>query len=319
MALAGRVALVTGGSRGLGLAMARELGLHGCSVVLLARDAQELRRAREDVVARTYATVRTIVCDVTERAEVERAVSQVIDELGSIDLLINNAGVIQVGPLEHMTAEDFEQALAVHVWGPLYATLAAVPHMRAQGGGRIVNISSIGGKVAVPHMLPYVTSKFALVGLSRGLRAALARDGIHVTTVCPGLMRTGSQTHAQFKGHHDEELRWFTLAAALPVSSMDAERAARKIVAAARDGLPEVTLSWQARALAGASAVAPGLTAWALTAVQDLLPGPSGPWRAGAGSGAAAHPVRVHDPHRPRRPPQQRSGRTALVSSFSAR
>jgi short-subunit dehydrogenase len=132
-------------------------------------------------------------------------------------------------------------------------------------------------------MLPYVTSKFALVGLSRGLRAALARDGIHVTTVCPGLMRTGSQTHAQFKGHHDEELRWFTLAAALPVSSMDAERAARKIVAAARDGLPEVTLSWQARALAGASAVAPGLTAWALTAVQDLLPGPSGAPDAGRG------------------------------------
>ena len=89
-------------------------------------------------------------------------------------MLVNNAGIIQVGPLEHMTIDDFEEAMATHFWGPLFTILAALPHMRGRGGRRIVNISSIGGKIAVPHLLPYTASKFALTGLSEGLRAELA-------------------------------------------------------------------------------------------------------------------------------------------------
>ena len=135
-----------------------------------------------------------------EREDVERAISQTIGHYGSIDVLINNAGIIQVGPLDHMKLSDYDDAMKTHFWGPLFLVLAVLPHMRNQGGGRIVNISSIGGRISVPHLVPYSASKFALAGLSDGLRAELARDQIVVTTVCPGLMRIGSPINAAFKG-----------------------------------------------------------------------------------------------------------------------
>ena len=135
-------------------------------------------------------------------ADAERAVERVVSRHGAIDVLVNNAGIITVGPLEHASIEDFEESMAVHFWGPLHTMRAAIPHMRRQGGGRIVNISSIGGKVGVPHLAPYCASKFALVGLSEGFRAELLRYGLYVTTVCPGLMRTGSARHAVVKGQH---------------------------------------------------------------------------------------------------------------------
>ena len=93
-------------------------------------------------------------------------------------MLVNNAGVIQVGPIEVMTHEDFELAMKAHFWGPLNTILAVLPSMRQRRQGRIVNICSIGGKVSVPHLVPYSASKFALVGLSKGLRAELMKDGI---------------------------------------------------------------------------------------------------------------------------------------------
>src|SRR6201982_336127 len=106
--------------------------------------------------------------------------------------------------------------------------------MRVWGGGRIVNISSMGGKVAMPHFAPYSASKFALTGFSDAIRSELARENIHVTTVAPGLMRTGSHVNAQFKGEHDAEFGWFAAASGMPLISMNAERAARKILAACR-------------------------------------------------------------------------------------
>ena len=130
------------------------------------------------------------------------AVAHILDRLGDVDVLINNAGVIQVGPLEHMEHQDFENAMATHFWGPLHLMLELIPSMRRRGFGRIVNISSIGGRIAVPHLAPYAASKFALTGLSDAVRAELAPHGIRVTTVCPGLMRTGSPVNAQVKGQH---------------------------------------------------------------------------------------------------------------------
>ena len=106
--------------------------------------------------------------------------------------MVNNAGMIQVGPLATTTKEDFVTALDVMFWGTLYPTLAVLPQMRARGRGHIVNITSIGDLVSVPHLLPYTCAKFAAVGLSEGLRAELGPVGIRVTTVVPGLMRTGS-------------------------------------------------------------------------------------------------------------------------------
>src|SRR5262249_29078614 len=143
---------------------------------------------------------------------------------------VNNAGIIQVGPMETMTLADYQEAMRVHYWGPLYTALAVLPQMKQRRAGRIVNITSIGGKVAVPHLLPYVGSKFALVGLSEGLRAELMKDGILVTTVVPGLMRTGSPRNAFFKGQNEAEYAWFKIGDSIPVLTTSAERAARRIV-----------------------------------------------------------------------------------------
>jgi len=191
-------------------------------------------------------------------------------------VLVNNAGVIQVGPLEVMTLEDFEQAMAVHFWGPLYTTCAVLPQMRARRDGRIVNISSIGGRLGIPHLVPYSASKFALVGLSDGLRAELAKDNIVVTTVCPGLMRTGSPRNATFKGKHRAEYAWFSISDALPVFSIQAERAARQIVTACKRGQAELVITTQAVLAVKFRALFPEATADILALANRLLPGPGG-------------------------------------------
>src|SRR5919198_4138611 len=229
----GKTVLITGGSRGLGLVLARELARQGARLAICARDAAELERARADLAARG-ADVIAVPCDLTKRAQVEELVNDARAHFGRIDVLINNAGVIQVGPIDVMTLEDYEEAMRTHYWGPLYAILAVLPEMRSRGEGRIVNISSVGGKISVPHLLPYSASKFALTGLSEGLRAALAKDGVAVTTVCPGLMRTGSPRNALFKGEHRAEYAWFSISDSLPFFTLSAEEAAAEIVEACR-------------------------------------------------------------------------------------
>ncbi|MEJ7617506.1 MAG: SDR family oxidoreductase, partial [Pyrinomonadaceae bacterium] len=214
----GQTVLITGGSRGLGLLIARELARQGAQLAICARDGAELARARADLLA-CGARALAVQCDVTERAQVNEMVHRVSEHFGRIDVLINNAGTIQVGPVEVMTVEDYEEAMKTHFWAPLYTTLAVLPEMRRRAG-RIVNISSVGGKIAVPHLVPYSASKFALVGLSSGLRTELAKDGIVVTTVSPGLIRTGSPRNATFKGQHREEYAWFSIGDSLPLTSM---------------------------------------------------------------------------------------------------
>ncbi len=226
-----KVALISGGSRGLGLVLARHICDQGGKVALLARDPEELARAKADLTARG-GKVLTVECDLLDRDQIQAAVRKVIDHFDRIDILINNAGIIEVGPLDHMSREDYDRAMRLHFWAPYELISQIVPEMRLWGGGRIVNISSIGGKVAMPHFAPYSASKFALTGFSDAIRAELARDNIQVTTVAPGLMRTGSHVNAKFKGKHDAEFAWFSAGAGAPLISMDADRAARKIVAA---------------------------------------------------------------------------------------
>src|SRR5919112_1086881 len=273
--LKGKCVLVTGGSRGLGLVLAREFAGEGARVAICARDPQELERARKDLASRG-AEVLAFPCDVTDRAQVSELVDVVTRRFGRIDVLVNNAGVIQVGPLEVMTLEDFEQAMAVHFWGPLYTTLAALPQMRARRDGRIVNVSSVGGKISVPHLVPYSASKFALAGLSDGLRAELAKDGVVVTSVFPGLMRTGSPRHASFKGQHRAEYAWFAVSDSLPVTSISAERAAAQIIRACARGQAELVITTQAQLAVKFRSLFPEATAELLTVVNHLLPAPGG-------------------------------------------
>jgi short-subunit dehydrogenase len=213
---------------------------------------------------------------VTERGEVQRLVQEATARFGRIDVLVNNAGLISVGPLATQTLEDFERSMQLMFWGGVYATYAVLPQMRARHAGRIVNITSIGGKLSVPHLLPYSAAKFAAVGLSEGLHAELARDGIQVTTVVPGLMRTGSHLNAEFKGQNTREFLWFSLGATLPLTSISAESAARQIVAAVARGEAEIILSWQAQLAARVHGLFPGLTTDVLGLVNGVLPGPGG-------------------------------------------
>jgi len=267
--------LVTGGSRGLGLVLARQLVDVGARVAICARDEQEVERARQDLTGRG-GTVLAIPCDLTDQRQVGEMVGRVRKELGPIDVLINNAGVIQVGPAETMTLDDYRQAMDTHYWACVYTILAVLPEMRERGAGRIVNVSSIGGKISMPHLLPYSASKFALVGLSEGLRAELMKDGIVVTTVCPGLMRTGSPRNASFKGKHRQEYAWFAISDALPVASTSAERAARQILGACRRGDAETILTLPAQLAVWFHGLFPGLTSDLLGVTNRLLPGPGG-------------------------------------------
>jgi NAD(P)-dependent dehydrogenase (short-subunit alcohol dehydrogenase family) len=270
----GRTVVISGGSRGLGLVMARQLAAEGARLCLLARDLDELDRARQQLPAE--AEVMTLRCDIRRRAEVRLAMDRVLERWSAVDVLINNAGVIQVGPLEHMTLEDFENAMATHFWGPLHLMWEAVPSMRRRGFGRIVNISSIGGKMAVPHLAPYSASKFALVGLSDSVRAELDQYGIRVTTVCPGLMRTGSPLNADVKGQHEAEYAWFAISDSLPGLSISAERAAQKIIDACRYGDPELTITLPAKLAVRVNHIAPALVGRVMMVANKVLPGPTG-------------------------------------------
>jgi NAD(P)-dependent dehydrogenase (short-subunit alcohol dehydrogenase family) len=269
--LEGRVVLITGSSRGLGLALALQMASEGARLVLCGRDPESLARAVESV-ANTGAEVVGIPVDVTNAGSVADMIAAVRERYGHVDVLVNNAGVIEVGPAETMSLADYEEAMATNFWGMLYPTLALLPDMRARGSGRIVNITSIGGKLGIPHLLPYSASKFAAVGFSQGLRAELAADGIKVVTVCPGLMRTGSPRNAIFRGRHRSEYAWFSISDALPGLSISAASAARRIVAACRRGDAEVLFPFPAKAAAVVNTVAPGLTSGVLAAVDRLLP-----------------------------------------------
>jgi NAD(P)-dependent dehydrogenase (short-subunit alcohol dehydrogenase family) len=273
--LRGKVVLITGGSRGLGLAMAREFGARGAKVAICARDEGELERAQSDLAGRGIRS-RAFVCDVTYRDRVVEMTAEIDESLGPIDILVNNAGTIRVGPFDESTLEDFAEAMKVMFWGPLYVTWAVLPAMRERKKGSIVNITSIGGKVSVPHLLPYSCAKFAAVALSEGLRTELAADGIRVTTVAPGLLRTGSHLNAEFTGKQAAEYAWFAAAAASPLVSIGAARAARSIVRATVRGTGEKILSVPAELLARLHGAAPGLTSRLVGLAARLLPGENG-------------------------------------------
>jgi short-subunit dehydrogenase len=258
--LAGKVVLITSGSRGFGLALAREFASLKCRLALCARDRDELERAQETLELEGH-EVFTSVCDVSDRNAIRDGVDVVIHHYGYIDILVNNAGEILVSPLENLEVADFERAMAVMFWGMLYTTLAVLPTMKAYGGGRIVKVTSIGGKVSVPHLLSYSCAKAAAVAFSNGLRNEIRQFGIEVTTVIPGLMRTGSHVNAFFKGDHGAEASWFGAAASLPLLSLDAQHAARLALKAICAGKTEAVLGVPAQILAGAETLLPGLTA----------------------------------------------------------
>ena|SRR5215217_423308 len=267
--------LITGASRGLGFAMAERFGRDGARVAICARSSEELAEA-ERHLERAGVNAFAVACDVTQSDQVASTVDLVLERFGRVDVLVNNAGVMEVGPVGTLDAAGFAEAMDTMFWGVLHPTLALIPSMRANGGGRIVNITSIGGKVSFPHLLPYNSAKFAAVGLSEGLHAELARDAIRVVTVVPGFMRTGSHVNAGFRGSPRAEYGWFSIGGTTPLTSIDADRAADRIVRATIRGEAEVTLSPQAKVAARFAGLFPGLTADVLGAVNRVLPSARG-------------------------------------------
>jgi short-subunit dehydrogenase len=269
--LAGQVVLITGGSRGFGLALACEFAKLQCQIAICARDQDELMRAQE-VLMRAGREAFTVACDISDSNGVTAMLDAVTRHYGHIDILVNNAGEITVSSFENLQAADFEQAMAVMFWGTLYATLAVLPSMKARSHGRIVNVTSIGGKVSVPHLLSYSCAKAAALAFSNGLRSEVRQFGIEVTTIIPGLMRTGSHVNAGFKGDQAAEAGWFGAAASLPLLSLDADRAARLAIKAICMGNSESVLGVPAQILSRAQTLVPGLTAEVLRLGNVLLP-----------------------------------------------
>ncbi len=288
---AGQVVLVTGGSRGLGLAIARRFAEAGCKLVLAARNGDELEQARDGILRDRLLTdeddVLLVEADLTDQEQTGAMIDAAIRTFGKLDILVNNAGIIEVGPVEDQTLDAFERAMQTNFFAALYGIQAALPHMLERGSGAIVNISSIGGKLAVPHMLPYSASKFALAGYSEGLHGELRMKGIRVTTVCPGLLRTGGETHAKFVGQADKEKRWFDWSARTPGIAVSAQHAANKVFSAVDSGRAEIEISPQAWLAARINGLMPETTSFVSALVnQYLLPGPLN---------KTAHPLPAHD------------------------
>ncbi|MDQ3476663.1 MAG: SDR family oxidoreductase [Actinomycetota bacterium] len=265
------VAVVTGASRGLGFLLARELADQGHDLVICARSADGLDKAAAELRGRGGQVV-TVAADVSVQAQAEAVVAAATEHFGRLDVLVANAGVIQVGPAAAMRTSDFADALGVMFWGVLYPTMAALPLMRARGSGRVLVITSLGGKVPAPHLLPYTVAKHAAVGFAEGLRVEAARHGITVTTAVPGLMRTGSPRNALFTGDRAAEYRWFSVADSLPLLSMDAERAAAKLIRATLRGSPEIVLTPAGKLAVRLHGLAPATTIRLLSLANRLLP-----------------------------------------------
>jgi NAD(P)-dependent dehydrogenase (short-subunit alcohol dehydrogenase family) len=198
----GRVAIVTGAGRGIGLAVAERLARDGASVALVDRDADRLRGAAERVGR--LGTAEAFVVDVTDPRTVERTARDVADRLGTIDILVNNAGIAgRSVPAWELTDEDWDSVVSVNLAGTFYCTRAVLPAMRERGYGRIVNVASIAGKEGNPNAVPYSASKAGIIALTKAVAKEVATAGILVNCVTPAVIRTEileqvSQAHIDY-------------------------------------------------------------------------------------------------------------------------
>lgn len=272
--LAGRVVVITGGTTGLGLLLAKQAAERGASLVLAARDSHDLEAA--EVVVRSHGArdVLTVPTDVADADQAQALIAVTIERLGRIDVLLNNAGVMMVGPVAAMTLDDYRNLLGTNFWGAVHTTLAALPHMRAARSGRIANIISIGGKFAAPHMAPYIASKFALTGFTKALRAELTRDDILVTGIYPQTIRTGGHAHAWFKGDRQAEYTWFALGDTVPGLAISADATARNAWTAICDGDPELLVGLPTRIAVVFDNLFPEWSAELTALIERSMPGP---------------------------------------------
>jgi NAD(P)-dependent dehydrogenase (short-subunit alcohol dehydrogenase family) len=190
----GRVALVTGGSRGLGRVIAEALASAGANVALTARQLETALRAADEIALSTGRNILPLAVDVTVRSSVEHMVEQVERVLGRIDILVNNAGVNIRGPIEELSEDDWDAVVDTNLKGPWLCCRAVAPVMKSRKWGRVINVSSMLGKISLPGRTPYASSKGGLTLLTKTLALEWAKDGINVNALCPGPFATEINT-----------------------------------------------------------------------------------------------------------------------------
>lgn len=268
--------VVTGGGRGLGYAIAREFLARGCKLAIGSRDGEAIARAVAEFRLRggeVYGTA----CDASDPAQVQAFIAGVIERFGHIDVLVNNAGQVFFGPAAELRAEDLEAAIRNIFWVHFWPTMTVLPHMRARGFGRIVNITSLAGKIPLPHHAAYVAGKHAATGWSETLTIELRKEGILVSTITPPALDDGAPLHTHFNGDEEEEFKWFTRALTSRWTATHTDRAARVVVDAARHGDRQRAISpgsWLAARLHG---LAPSLMTHFWARFDRLLPPPGPP------------------------------------------
>lgn len=186
MDLDGSVAVVTGGTKGIGRAITEALVEHGARVVIGARTEADVERVADELGG----AARGVVCDVREADDCARLVDAAVDTFGGLDILVNNAGIGIFKPVEEMTVEEWDRLQETNVNSLFYCSHAAIPHLKAGGGGWIINIGSLAGKNAFPNGAAYNTSKFGLIGFSEALMQEVRHDGIRVSYIMPGSVAT---------------------------------------------------------------------------------------------------------------------------------
>lgn len=262
--LRGRVAVVTGASRGIGEAISDALAEEGCRLVLAARGKDRLEEVAGGLRQRYGVEVLTVPTDMSDEGQARGLIETAASHFGGVDILVNNAGMGIYGTVDELHLEDLRNVFEVNFFGPLAALQAAVPTMRRSGGGTIVNVSSIVGKFPQPLGGGYTATKFALQGASGAARAELKRDNIDLVLVCPGLTDTEFSQHSRISvpGAEHRQGERHSLG-----QGVNPARVGRRTVAAIKRGEREVFITLFDRALVWIALHFPGLFQWGLVYV----------------------------------------------------
>ena len=265
--LAGKVAVITGASMGIGEAIAKLFVENGARVVLLSRDAARAEAARARI-GRPEQTM-ALACDVRHREELDRAIGLTIHHFQRIDIWVNNAGRGILTSLAGVSMAECREIFETNFFGTLEAMKAVIPIMQQQGSGAIINISSVAGHIPLPFNGAYSASKFAMNALGKGARIELMRDNINVLTVCPGYVRTKFQEN-MFRGPSDRQVRPSS------VKGITAERVARAVLRGYLKRKRELVVPWTMHPVIKLYQLFPGLVEWSMlkmVARNDRRPG----------------------------------------------
>lgn len=236
LGLSGKIAIVTGGSDGIGKAAARALVGEGANVAICARRPDVLEAAAEEIAAAGPGEVLAISCDVSVESKVQAAVAQVVERWGGVDILVNNAGTSAAGKFEDIMDEVWNADLQLKLYGAIYCSRAALPHLkRAAGGGRIINVTTHGGKAPTAGSLPTSAARAAGLALTKAMSRDYAADGVLVNTVCIGLIKSG-QIYSRFERQRQddpsltEEVFWNALGARIPLGRVGEAQEAGDVI-----------------------------------------------------------------------------------------